>query len=448
MSGHVFVKGSPSGPICACLANRPVDAKRTTPVLLLQATFDLNDETPSPRQRRTSGSGALNPAQKVASTVRSRPRTQEGRRILLCAPATFRGQRTGAIPLPPGQKILFVDPQGWATRRRTPLSAIALSGNPYLARPLRMRQATCTTSLPRAATDMTTVLLAARRHVRAYRQPTANTLAMAAGTAVVAIVTHYWHSQALPPISASLAIEPPRLSVALPPPPMIDAPRLYTQLSRPTSTPQKGTPAFSASDLQRLVATLPVQAGHGDGFDLDIASPKSLWAEAGARFRIDPLLIYAVALVESKSAQADGSIAPSPWVVRVNGRMHKGSREDAVRAIQMAHRMALPVQDVGIMQVYYPVHRDIEPDPMALLNPVRNIEVGTGLLRKAMQETRDPVLRIGYYHSHDAQLARGYGRAVLSVYRELKMAMAKSPAASAVALARVEANAPALPAGG
>jgi soluble lytic murein transglycosylase-like protein len=419
-----------------------------TPVLLLQATFDLNDETPPLRQRRASGSGSVRPAQKGASAARSRPRPPETRRILLCAPATFKGQRTGAIPLPRGQKILFVDPQGWANRRRTPISAIPLGGSPYLARPLRMRQATYTTSLPSAASDMSTVLLAARRHVKAYRQPTANTLAMAAGTAVVAIVTHYWHSQALPPIRASLAIEAPRLTVAVPPPPMIEAPRLRAMLSRPATMPQTGTPAFSAGDLQRLMAAMPVPSAHGDGFDLDIASPKSLWAAAGARFRIDPLLIYAVALVESKSAQADGSIAPSPWVVRVNGRMHKGSRDDAVRAIQMAHRMALPVQDVGIMQVYYPVHRDIEPDPMALLNPVRNIEVGTSLLRKAMQETRDPVLRIGYYHSHDAQLARGYGRAVLSVYRELKIAMAKSSTASTVALARAEANTLVLPAGG
>jgi soluble lytic murein transglycosylase-like protein len=77
--------------------------------------------------------------------------------------------------------------------------------------------------------------------------------------------------------------------------------------------------------------------------------------------------------------------------------------------------------------VYYPMHRDIEPNPIALLNPARNIDVGTSLLRKAMQESSDPVLRIGYYHSHDAQLARGYGEMVLNVYHELKTAMGKIP---------------------
>ena len=412
-------------------------------MLLLQATFDLNDEAPPLRPRRASGPGPLHRVAQTGGspgTAHARPRPTASRRILLCAPATFRGQRTGAIPLPAGPRILFVDPQGWSARRRTPISAIPLSGSPYTARPLRMRNVTYTTSLPRAASDMSTLLLAARRHVRAYKQPTANTLAMAAGTAVVAIVTHYWQSHALPPIATSLAIESPRLTVALPPPPMIEAPRLVARLSRLSSLPPIGTPSLSAKDLQRLVTTLPAKAAHGDGFNLDIASPKSLWASAGARYRIDPLLIYAVALVESKSAQADGSITPSPWLVRVNGRMHKGSRADVERTIQMARQMALPVQDVGIMQVYYPVHRDIEPDPIALLNPVRNIEVGTSLLRKAMQRSRDPVLGIGYYHSHDTQLARGYGLAVLSVYRELKIAMARPPSVNSIALASAAAT--------
>jgi hypothetical protein len=168
---------------------------------------------------------------------------------------------------------------------------------------------------------------------------------------------------------------------------------------------------------------------------------------AGARYRIDPLLLYAVALVETKSTQPDGSIAPSPWVVRINGRLHMGSRAESEHAIQLAHLMALPVQDVGIMQVYYPMHRDIEPDPIALLNPARNIDIGASLLQKAMNETRDPVLRIGYYHSHDAELARGYGQTVLSVYRELKMAMGRSPS-SAVAMAHAPANTFAAHAGG
>jgi hypothetical protein len=417
-----------------------------TLVLLLQAPFDLNDEKPPLRTRRIAdaGVGRTPPGGRVSAAVSPIARSQPKPRILLCAPATFMGQRTGAIPMPRGQKILFVDPHGWSARRHRPVGMDHLTVSPCSMRPMRMRNVAYTTTLPRVASDMSTVLLAARRHIKAYPQPTANTLAMAAGIASVAILTHYWHSQVLPPVVTTMTIEPQRLTVVLPPPPMIQAPHLRAQLSRRV-VPATIVSPVSMGDLQRLVMAAPLHVAHGDGFDLDITSPKSLWAQAGARYRIDPLLIYAVALVESKSAQADGSIAPSPWVVRINGRMHSGSRADLERAIQLAHRMAWPVQDVGIMQVYYPVHRDIEPDPVALLNPVRNIEVGAGLLSKAMQQSRDPVLRIGYYHSHDAALARGYGQVVLSVYRGLKIAMGKSSSANAVALARV---ATATPAGG
>jgi soluble lytic murein transglycosylase-like protein len=411
-----------------------------TLVLLLQAPFDLNDEKPTARPRRISDAGPTHqpPLARLSGARRPAPRPQLTQRVLLCAPATFRGQRIGTLPLPASQRILFVDPQGWVARRGLPVRMDQFTGSPCSWRPMRMHSVAYTTSLPQVASDMSTVLQAARRHVRAYQQPTANTLAMAAGTAAVAILTHYWHSHTLPPVVMAMTIEPQQLTVALPPPPMIDAPYLVVQLSRRAFPASPALPSVSISDVQRLLLATPVQAAHGEGFDLDITSPTSLWAMAGARYHIDPVLIYAVALVESKSARPDGSIAPSPWVVRINGRIHSGSRGDLERAIQMAHRMAWPVQDVGIMQVYYPVHRDIEPDPIALLNPVRNIEVGTGLLRKAMQQSHDPVLRIGYYHSHDAALARGYGQAVLSVYRELKFAMSKSPSANAVALARAQ----------
>jgi soluble lytic murein transglycosylase-like protein len=420
-----------------------------TLVLLLQAPFDLNDEKPAPRLRRIPDAGpAHQPAHaRLSGARRPAPRVPSTQRVLLCAPATFRGQRMGTIPLPACQKILFVDPQGWVARRGLPIGMDQFTCSPCSWRPMRMHRVAYTTSLPQVASDMSTVLQAARRHVKAYQQPTANTLAMAAGTAAVAILTHYWHSHTLPPVITAMTIEPQKLTVALPPPPMIDMPHLAAHLPRRGLKAQT-LPSVSISDVQRLLAAAPVQAVHGEGFNLDITSPQSLWAMAGARYRIDPVLIYAVALVESKSARADGSIAPSPWIVRINGRIHSGSRADLERAIQMAHRMALPVQDVGIMQVYYPVHRDIEPDPIALLNPVRNIEVGAGLLRKAMQQTRDPVLRIGYYHSHDAALARGYGQAVLSVYRELKFAMSKSSSANVVALARAQPDPVATGSGG
>jgi Transglycosylase SLT domain len=394
-----------------------------TLVLLLQAHLDLNDEKPPVRRRRVPDArvsgGSLSGGISTVPGVTVRPQVTQ--RVLLCAPATFKGQRTGAIPVPRGERILFVAPDGWAARRhRAPIGMDHLTRSPSAARPLRMHNVTYTTTLPKAASDMSTVLLAAKRHAKAYRQPATYGLAVAAGTAVVAMVTYHWHATSLPPAVTSMSIDRPTLKTTIDPLPMISAPHLVAQLSRRTSLANLALPSLSISDMQRVMASSSQHSANGDGFNLDITSAGSLWAKAGARYRIDPLLIYAIALVETKSAQADGSIAPSPWVVRINGRLHKGSRSDSEHAIQLAHLMALPVQDVGIMQVYYPMHRDAVRDPLTLLDPRTNISVAAKILRDGMHETHDPVLGVGYYHSHTPDLARNYGAAVMTVYQRLK----------------------------
>ncbi|OOG61710.1 lytic transglycosylase [Rhodanobacter sp. B04] len=154
--------------------------------------------------------------------------------------------------------------------------------------------------------------------------------------------------------------------------------------------------------------------------DLDIASRQSLWSEVGKAYGVDPLLLYSVALVESKALYPDGKVAPTPWLFRVNDHLVRGQRHDVQLAMAAASQFNSAVQDVGIMQVYYPMHRDAVRDPLALLNPRTNISVAAKILRDGMHETRDQVLGVGYYHSHTPALARDYGTAVLTVYQRLK----------------------------
>ena len=154
--------------------------------------------------------------------------------------------------------------------------------------------------------------------------------------------------------------------------------------------------------------------------DLDITSARSLWAQVGRQAGVDPLLLYSIALVESRSLHPDGSVGPTPWLFRVNDHLVYGSRHHVQMKLAMASQFGAPVQDVGLMQVYYPMHRDAVPDPLALLDPRTNITVAAKILRDGMHETRDPVLGVGYYHSHTPELARNYGTAVMTVYRRLK----------------------------
>ncbi|RUL62318.1 hypothetical protein EKH79_15680 [Dyella dinghuensis] len=369
-------------------------------------------------------------------------RRQVTQRVVLCAPATFHGRRTGALPPQGGVKILLTDPQNWASRRR-----ITERNNAYYAGSFSLAGAGAlggSIAWPQLSIDVdaSPMLLAIKQQAQIYRKPLAGTAGFAAGAAIAVFASHVVHSMQhneIAPVMATVAPQPLH-SVALPAPAkspdVVTGPALLEVVE---VHPPKTKPAVSFADERPVLVVTAPRESNVEGFNLDITSSNSLWAKAGARYHIDPALIYAVALVETKGVQPDGAVAPSPWVVRINGHLHNGSRSESEHAIELAYQMAVPVQDVGIMQVYYPMHRDIEPNPIALLNPARNIEIGTSLLHKAMTQTSDPVLRIGYYHSHDVQLARGYGQTVLSVYHELKTVLGRSPT-SAVALARVQAS--------
>jgi len=154
--------------------------------------------------------------------------------------------------------------------------------------------------------------------------------------------------------------------------------------------------------------------------DLDITSKDSFWAQAGQKWGVDPLLIYSVALVESRELQQNGNVAPTPWVARINQHLVMGEKGRVEEALVLAQNSAASVQDVGIMQVYYPMHLDLESNAVALLDPKHNIMIGTQILRESMTETKDPVLGVGFYHSHDHLRACYYGQAVLTVYHRLQ----------------------------
>ena len=175
------------------------------------------------------------------------------------------------------------------------------------------------------------------------------------------------------------------------------------------------------SDVSTMDLMMPIKEP-----DLDITSRQSLWSQVGKASGVDPLLLYSVALVESKALYPDGRVAPTPWLFRVNDHLVRGDRHDVQLAMAAASQFGSPVQDVGIMQVYYPMHRDAVRDPLTLLDPRTNITVGAKILRDGMRRTRDRVMGVGYYHSHTPSLARGYGTAVLTVYDRLKAQHRKS----------------------
>ena len=192
--------------------------------------------------------------------------------------------------------------------------------------------------------------------------------------------------------------------------------------SLPDSTQQQVTTAADSvaaafvPDASTMDLMMPIAEP-----DLNIASHQSLWAQVGKASGVDPLLLYSIALVESKSLHPGGEVAPTPWLFRVNNRLVMGERHHVQLQMAVASQLNSAVQDVGIMQVYYPMHRDAVSDPLTLLDPKTNISLAAKILHDGMHQTRDAVLGVGYYHSHTPELAREYGAAVMTVYQRLKV---------------------------
>lgn len=219
------------------------------------------------------------------------------------------------------------------------------------------------------------------------------------------------------------APKPTRMAAAPHVPSLPLAPAPTAVMPAPVDVPSpstlRSTPAESGRTLLSEVSTMDLMMPVEEP-DLDITSRDSLWSQIGHSTGVDPLLLYAIALVESKALYPDGKVAPTPWLFRVNDHLVRGDRHDVQLAMAAASQFGSAVQDVGIMQVYYPMHRDAVRDPLTLLNPRTNITVAAKILRDGMRQTRDRVLGVGYYHSHTPSRARDYGSAVLTVYQRLQ----------------------------
>jgi hypothetical protein len=143
----------------------------------------------------------------------------------------------------------------------------------------------------------------------------------------------------------------------------------------------------------------------------------TIWEE-GARSAgvADPLLLYAISLVEAGRRSPGGELAPWPWTVRTpEGPVFAASREAGVEVLRRVPRDSNT--DVGLMQVNLRANGHLAPSPEALLDPKKNIRVAATILRRALDSAPfDPVLGVGRYHSWTEARARSYGEAVWATY--------------------------------
>ena len=173
-----------------------------------------------------------------------------------------------------------------------------------------------------------------------------------------------------------------------------------------------GFVAVSAPEMQTTTQTPPSSVTFGPS--------ASIWRRAGQRYHIDPLLLYAVALVETGRASGSDSVAPTPWIVRIDGRVITGSASHVREAIRLAQAFGKQIQDVGIMQVYFPAHHTTVRSALQLIDPRTNIMQGARILAQALGSSQDTILGIGHYHSDNPSKAYSYGSAVYTVWHRLE----------------------------
>ncbi len=149
----------------------------------------------------------------------------------------------------------------------------------------------------------------------------------------------------------------------------------------------------------------------------------TIFSKVGEEQRIDPFLLYAVALAESAKSVGKGNIAPSIWALRApSGAVYpfslKQARSELARLTDEHGKMV----DVGLMQVNLRWHGHRVKHPSELLDPLVNIEVGAQILVEAiLSASGDIELGIGRYHTWaDEVRARNYGQRVLAIWRNIQ----------------------------
>lgn len=167
--------------------------------------------------------------------------------------------------------------------------------------------------------------------------------------------------------------------------------------------------------LAWLIGAL-VQPAHADSR----ASPPlrfdgTPWEQAAQRERIDPALLYALALTRSGRMGEDSTTAPWPWTINVGGQRRQfESRAQAQAALaRVGPDTAL---EVGMVGIPLPAGR-LDAAAADLLDPATNLRLAAAALAERLRAApNDPALAVGGFgHPDDQTAARTAGRRVLAI---------------------------------
>jgi len=170
---------------------------------------------------------------------------------------------------------------------------------------------------------------------------------------------------------------------------------------------------------------VPKHSSHSPSVGRSVAAvdlSRTIWERVSDKYGVDPLVLYAVALIES--GRSDGvQVKPWAWAINEEGRGHyHPNKSSAWAGIQIHLASGRRSLDIGFMQVNLKWHRKRVQHLEDLLDPHTNIDLGARILSEAMATCPGNLaLGIGRYHAWSNRvLALRYGRRVLQLADRLR----------------------------
>ncbi len=180
-------------------------------------------------------------------------------------------------------------------------------------------------------------------------------------------------------------------------------------ISQPMESMADGAIQMSGSNQQSLVSKTALR--------------NTLWGQVARRHGIDPYILYAVALTESRKNEGQNQIIPSPWAINNAGNAFiPSSQREAEALLNQLMDQGKRNIDVGMMQVNLRWHGHRVAKPEQLLIPSTNLEIGASVLSEAIQSVPGNLAHgIGRYYSwKNESAAIQYGQKVIALADQIR----------------------------
>ncbi|HBP6526485.1 TPA: lytic transglycosylase domain-containing protein [Pseudomonas aeruginosa] len=175
----------------------------------------------------------------------------------------------------------------------------------------------------------------------------------------------------------------------------------------------KWIPLFSLAATLAVLSEQPAQAFTLKG---------TVWERQSQRqCKVDPKLLYAVALYESKRILGK-EVRPNPFALNIADTPHHPDSLAQAKKLLTDGLLKTRAIAVGAMQVSIRWNGQRVEKPEDLLDLETNVRVGTEVLCEMISNQGDLELAVGRYHTPNPELeavAREYGRNVIKIWRRL-----------------------------